>query len=170
MERAPEAVAMVAPIRRAEHGRSRVAALERRRQRYAPLGARDWLPHEEFLGVLEEEGTAVAAVELPPGAVIRGGEREKGEAVVGMKRWLGLPWRRPSTEGAPWSSWRRRRKPGPETLLPRSLQTREARRRQAGSSGGRRRRISSTSSPGSAGSGAAMLAATRSLDQGVGLG
>jgi hypothetical protein len=56
-----------------------VAALAQCGHRHKPPTARDWLPHEEFLWILalgEEEGTAVAGVEGPPGAVVRGGEGE----------------------------------------------------------------------------------------------
>jgi hypothetical protein len=83
LEGTPVAVAVVARIRCAEHGRGPGAALAQCGQvgqRYEPLAARDWLPHEELLcmsaalGV--EEGAAVAAVEGPPGADVRGGEGE----------------------------------------------------------------------------------------------
>lgn len=45
---------------------------------HAPLVARDWLPDKEVLGTLEEEGTAVAAVEGLPGAAVGGGQGEGG--------------------------------------------------------------------------------------------
>lgn len=94
-EGTPVAVAVVAPIRCADHGRvRRVAALVRRGHRYALLGASDWLPQEDFLSILalgDEEGAAVATVERPPGAAVRGGEGEgrggggdeAGDGIVG---------------------------------------------------------------------------------------
>ena len=72
------AVVVVAPVSCAEHGCGGVAELERHGDRYALLGTRDWLPHQEFLstGLGEEEGTAMAAVDGTPEQAIWGGEGE----------------------------------------------------------------------------------------------
>uniref|UniRef100_A0A8R7UFC6 Uncharacterized protein n=1 Tax=Triticum urartu TaxID=4572 RepID=A0A8R7UFC6_TRIUA len=75
------AVAVVAAIRCAEHGGGCAATLECCGHRYALLGTCDWLPHEEFLGVRalgvgQEEGAAVAAVDGLPEPAVGNGEGE----------------------------------------------------------------------------------------------
>ena len=147
------AVVVVAPVSCAEHGCGGVAELERHGDRYALLGTRDWLPHQEFLSTVlrEEEGAAMAAVDGLPEQAVRG-----GDAVAGMKVGMASScqsWRTPSAVGDGWRLWKLRRNQRWETASVQDLQTRDARRRLAGSSGGMRSRISPTSSSGRAGGG-----------------
>uniref|UniRef100_A0A0D3HB15 Uncharacterized protein n=1 Tax=Oryza barthii TaxID=65489 RepID=A0A0D3HB15_9ORYZ len=144
-----------------------MAVEERARNVHGAPVAGDGVPdHEPVKNPVEEKDEAMAASEHGVAVIVAAGEppgeARGGDAVrrvqLGMKvgsTLLNPALKKPRRGCFRWRDWKRRRKPGSETMRRQRLQTTEARGREDGS-GGRRRRISerrTSSSSGCAGAG-----------------